>query len=88
MVMTLGRGFARYSPRVGVMESRRREEAGRGEIGKLVKHAGFTAKQPGPHAVRPPDGRVAASAAPKLVAEVQYDHFTAGRFRLGARFLP
>jgi ATP-dependent DNA ligase len=54
----------------------------------LVKPPGFTGKAPG----GPSRWSTERSAewqplAPKLVIEVQYDHFTGGRFRHGTRFL-
>ena len=59
-----------------------------GQIGKLVEPPGFTGKQPGE--VRTQFGHRMGEwqpLKPALVAEVQYDHFTGGRFRHGARFL-
>jgi ATP-dependent DNA ligase len=55
---------------------------------KLVKAPGFTGQAPG----GPSRWSTERSAqwqplAPKLVVEVQYDHFTGGRFRHGTRFL-
>jgi len=54
----------------------------------LIKPPGFTGKAPG----GPSRWSIERSAewqplAPKLVIEVQYDHFTGGRFRHGTRFL-
>ena len=58
------------------------------KLEKLIKPPGFTGKAPGglsrwstKHSMewQPLD--------PKLVAEVQFDHFTGGRFRHGTRFL-
>ena len=54
----------------------------------LIKPPGFTGKAPG----GPSRWSTERSAewqplAPKLVIEVQYDHFTGGRFRHGTRFL-
>jgi ATP-dependent DNA ligase len=54
----------------------------------LIKPPGFTGKAPG----GPSRWSTERSAewqplAPKLVVEVQYDHFTGGRFRHGTRFL-
>jgi ATP-dependent DNA ligase len=58
------------------------------KLEKLIKAPGFTGKAPGglsrwstKHSMewQPLD--------PKLVAEVQFDHFTGGRFRHGTRFL-
>jgi len=55
---------------------------------KLVKPPGFTGQAPG----GPSRWSTARSAewqplAPKLVVEVQYDHFSGGRFRHGTSFL-
>ena len=55
---------------------------------KLVKAPGFTGQAPG----GPSRWSTARSAewqplAPKLVVEVQYDHFSGGRFRHGTSFL-
>ena len=55
---------------------------------KLIKKPGFTGQAPG----GPSRWSTERSAqweplAPKLVIEVQYDHFTGGRFRHGTRFL-
>ena len=58
------------------------------QIGKLVRPPGFTGKQPGE--VRTQFGPRMGEwppLTPKLVAEVQYDHFTGGRFRHGAKFI-
>lgn len=54
----------------------------------LIKAPGFTGNQPG----GPSRWSTARSAEweplnPKLVAEVQWDHFTGGRFRHGTKFL-
>ncbi|HEY0528817.1 MAG TPA: ATP-dependent DNA ligase [Gemmatimonadaceae bacterium] len=58
------------------------------KLEKLVKKPGFTGQAPG----GPSRWSTERSAqweplAPKLVVEVQYDHFTGGRFRHGTRFL-
>jgi len=55
---------------------------------KLIKYPGFTGKAPG----GPSRWSTKRSAewqplAPKLVVEVQFDHFTGGRFRHGTKFL-
>jgi len=55
---------------------------------KLIKPPGFTGRAPG----GPSRWSTERSAeweplAPKLVAEVRYDHFTGGRFRHGTKFL-
>jgi ATP-dependent DNA ligase len=58
------------------------------KLEKIIKAPGFTGKAPGglsrwstKHSMewQPLD--------PKLVAEVQFDHFTGGRFRHGTKFL-
>ena len=54
----------------------------------LIKPPGFTGRAPG----GPSRWATERSAewkplAPKLVAEIQYDHFTGGRFRHGTKFL-
>jgi ATP-dependent DNA ligase len=58
------------------------------KLEKLIKPPGFTGNAPG----GPSRWATERSAewqplAPKLVAEVQYDHFTGGRFRHGTKFL-
>jgi len=58
------------------------------KLEKLIKPPGFTGNAPG----GPSRWATERSAewqplAPKLVCEVQYDHFTGGRFRHGTRFL-
>ena len=58
------------------------------QLEKLVKAPGFTGQAPG----GPSRWSTARSAewqplAPKLVLEVQYDHFSGGRFRHGTSFL-
>ena len=55
---------------------------------KLIKPPGFTGQAPG----RPSRWSTERSTewqplSPKLVVEVQYDHFSGGRFRHGTRFL-
>ena len=54
----------------------------------LVQSPGFTGQAPGGPS-RWSTGRSARwqPLAPRLVVEVQYDHFTSGRFRHGTRFL-
>jgi ATP-dependent DNA ligase len=75
---------------VGFSSSIRNEdrEALTGKLKKLIKPPGFTGKAPGglsrwstKHSMEwePLD--------PKLVVEVQFDHFTGGRFRHGTKFL-
>jgi ATP-dependent DNA ligase len=58
------------------------------KLEKMIKAPGFTGKAPGglsrwstKHSME------WQPLAPKLVAEVQFDHFTGGRFRHGTRFL-
>ena len=58
------------------------------KLEKLIKPPGFTGNAPG----GPSRWATERSAewqplSPKLVVEVQYDHFTGGRFRHGTRFL-
>ncbi len=58
------------------------------KLEKLIKKPGFTGQAPG----GPSRWSTERSAqwqplAPKLVVDVQYDHFTGGRFRHGTRFL-
>jgi len=58
------------------------------KVEKLIKPPGFTGNAPG----GPSRWATERSAewkplAPKLVCEVQYDHFTGGRFRHGTKFL-
>lgn len=57
-------------------------------VEKLIKPPGFTGQAPGGPS-RWSTGRSAEwqPLNPKLVAEVQYDHFTGGRFRHGTKFL-
>src|SRR6185369_3448368 len=58
------------------------------KVEKLIKPPGFTGNAPG----GPSRWATERSAewkplAPKLVCEVQYDHFTGGRFRRGTELL-
>jgi ATP-dependent DNA ligase len=58
------------------------------KLEKLIKPPGFTGNAPG----GPSRWATERSAewqplAPKLVCEIQYDHFTGGRFRHGTKFL-
>lgn len=58
------------------------------KLERLIKPPGFTGKTPG----GPSRWSTKRSAewqplSPKLVAEVQFDHFTGGRFRHGTKFL-
>jgi ATP-dependent DNA ligase len=60
----------------------------RAKLEPLIKPPGFTGRAPG----GPSRWSTERSAdwqplAPKLVVEVQYDHFTGGRFRHGTKFL-
>jgi ATP-dependent DNA ligase len=55
---------------------------------KLIKPPGFTGQAPGgPSRWSTERSGQWQPLAPKLVLEVQYDHFTGGRFRHGTRFL-
>ena len=55
---------------------------------KLVAEPGFTGSRPGgPSRWSTERSGEWEPLAPKLVAEVQYDHFSGGRFRHGTRFL-
>lgn len=55
---------------------------------KLVKPPGFTGNKPGgPSRWSTEKTSEWEPLATKLVAEIQYDHFTGGRFRHGTRFL-
>jgi len=58
------------------------------KLEKLIKPPGFTGNAPGGQS-RWATERSAEwqPLSPKLVVEVQYDHFTGGRFRHGTRFL-
>ena len=64
------------------------KEALTARLEKLIKPPGFTGQAPGGPSrwstARTSDWR---PLAPKLVVEVQYDHFTGGRFRHGTAFL-
>ena len=54
----------------------------------LIQHPGFTGQAPGgPSRWSTERSTEWHPLAPKLVIEVQYDHFTGGRFRHGTRFL-
>ena len=58
------------------------------KLEKLVKKPGFTGQAPGgPSRWSTERSTQWQPLAPKLVVEVQYDHFTGGRFRHGTRFL-
>jgi ATP-dependent DNA ligase len=57
-------------------------------IPEIIEPPGFTGKMPGE--LRGQFGKVISEwhpVLPTLVVEVQYDHFTGGRFRHGAKFL-
>ncbi len=57
-------------------------------VEKLIEPPGFTGNAPGgPSRWSTERSTEWQPLAPKLVAEVQYDHFTGGRFRHGTRFL-
>ncbi len=58
------------------------------KLKQLIKPPGFTGKAPGgPSRWSTKRSTEWEPLAPKLVAEVQFDHFTGGRFRHGTRFL-
>jgi len=58
------------------------------KLEKLVAPPGFTGNRPGgPSRWSTERSGEWEPLAPKLVAEVQYDHFSGGRFRHGTRFL-
>ena len=58
------------------------------KLEKLVQPPGFTGAAPGgPSRWSTERSTQWEPLAPKLVVEVQYDHFTGGRFRHGTRFL-
>ncbi len=55
---------------------------------KLIEPPGFTGRAPGgPSRWSTERSTVWEPLAPKLVCEVQYDHFSGGRFRHGTKFL-
>jgi ATP-dependent DNA ligase len=55
---------------------------------RLIKPPGFTGKSPGgPSRWSTKRSAEWEPVAPKLVVEVQFDHFTGGRFRHGTKFL-
>jgi len=57
-------------------------------VGPLINPPGFTGQAPGgPSRWSTERSTEWQPLAPKLVVEVQYDHFTGGRFRHGTRFL-
>jgi ATP-dependent DNA ligase len=58
------------------------------KLQKLIKPPGFTGKAPGgPSRWSNKRSSEWQPLSPRLVAEVQFDHFTGGRFRHGTRFL-
>jgi len=58
------------------------------KLEKLVKAPGFTGKAPGgPSRWSTKHSMEWEPLAPKLVVEVEFDHFTGGRFRHGTKFL-
>ncbi len=58
------------------------------KLTKMVKPPGFTGKAPGgPSRWSTKRSTEWEPLAPKLVVEVQFDHFTGGRFRHGTKFL-
>jgi len=58
------------------------------KVEALIKPPGFTGRAPGGPSRWATDRSAEwKPLAPKLVAEIQYDHFTGGRFRHGTRFL-
>jgi ATP-dependent DNA ligase len=58
------------------------------KLEKLVKPPGFTGRAPGgPSRWSTERSSEWQPLAPKLVVEVEYDHFTGGRFRHGTKFL-
>lgn len=59
-----------------------------GKLTKIIKPPGFTGKAPGgPSRWSTKRTGEWEPVDPKLVAEVQFDHFTGGRFRHGTKFL-
>jgi ATP-dependent DNA ligase len=58
------------------------------KLQKLVQPPGFTGKAPGgPSRWSTKRSSEWQPVSPRLVAEVQFDHFTGGRFRHGTKFL-
>src|SRR5437588_9405460 len=58
------------------------------KLKSIIKPPGFTGKAPGgPSRWSTKRSAEWQPASPKLVAEVQFDHFTGGRFRHGTKFL-
>lgn len=69
-----------------IHESERRDLTAR--LKKLIKAPGFTGKAPGGLSRWSTKRSMEwEPLVPRLVAEVQFDHFTGGRFRHGTRFL-
>ena len=72
----------------GMLPARVRVRNPADKVEKLIRKPGFTGQAPG----GPSRWSTARSSewqplAPKLVVEVQYDHFSGGRFRHGTSFL-
>jgi ATP-dependent DNA ligase len=58
------------------------------KLAKLIKPPGFTGRSPGgPSRWSTRRSSEWQPLAPELVVEVQFDHFTGGRFRHGTEFL-
>lgn len=58
------------------------------KLKRMIKQPGFTGRAPGgPSRWSTKRSTEWQPLDPKLVAEVQFDHFTAGRFRHGTKFL-
>lgn len=75
---------------VGYTSSMRAEQRREltGKLEKLVQPPGFTGRAPGgPSRWSTKRSTEWEPLAPKLVVEVEYDHFTGGRFRHGTKFL-
>jgi ATP-dependent DNA ligase len=59
------------------------------KLNKMIKLPGFTGRAPGgPSRCSTKRSSEWRPLEPRLVVEVQFDHFTGGRFRHGTRFLP
>ena len=73
---------------VGFTSSIQGDERALTKVEKMIKPPGFTGKAPGGlsrwSTKRSMEWK---PLAPKLVAEVEFDHFTGGRFRHGTKFL-
>jgi ATP-dependent DNA ligase len=74
---------------VGFTSSLRNEErpALTRQLKRLIKPPGFTGKAPGGPSRWNQKARDWQPLAPKLVVEVEFDHFTGGRFRHGTKLL-